>query len=475
MSNLPPPSFGPPGAGPTPPSYSPPPGAPGAPPPGGFGGPPAGYGGPPAGGAPPPNWGGVPAQPGPPSGGKSNAPKIIIAVVIVALLAAGGIFLATRNGDTKATSNTEATAPGTSSPDTTAPATAAATTVAATTTTEAATTTTEAPTTTEATTTTLFAVPDGSADLGLQVYIPVPDGWTQSKTGDHQTTITDGTQSVSITVLARTPGEAAADVLNNYAKSLDTLGETVAYGPARLFSPLDGPLPVNETGIYYVSYDAAKGIGTDGGVYVFQRGDGLTAVYDIYGSGSVMGVSDDQLKTFQNSLVNAAAIGPVSPLPTGQAPFRVTTTHPYTEVDGLLGFTAAPGFTQVAAGGGFGEVANGTHDFAVAKLTGQASVDAALAQAESSLNNTNTGVTFGTPTTGTPDSFNVTSSSVQWTGTFNDGTPVTGSISVYFDSASGNAVAILERWATTADGTQPNPLESQFMNRAVYISFTTIP
>jgi hypothetical protein len=144
-------------------------------------------------------------------------------------------------------------------------------------------------------------------------------------------------------------------------------------------------------------------------------------------------------------------------------------------VDGLIGFTLAPGFTQVAAGTNFGESSDGTYDYAVAKLVSQASLDAAVMQVETSLDNTNTGITFQTPVAIAPNAANVAGESVLWTGTANDGTPVTGTIFVYFDPASGNGVAVLQRWATTPDGSQPLSAESAFMTTSVAMSFTNIP
>ncbi|HEY4331837.1 MAG TPA: hypothetical protein VGM78_04685, partial [Ilumatobacteraceae bacterium] len=330
MSNLPPPSFDPPsfGAAPTPPNTPPPAGSAAMPPPtaempvtqaAASGG----------GGALPPR--NRPAKP--PSDG-SRTPKIIIAIIVVAAVAGGVIFLATRKSD-KSDKSVKGTVvvptvvvPSTTVPAITLPATLPESTIpetteaATSTTVEATTTTEESTTTTEpATTTTMFALPAGAVDLGMQTYIPLPAGWTQSQTGDHQTTITDGTTSVSISVVARTPGEDPATLLQTYVASLDALGPSVAYSPATALPQLTGALPVNVTTLSYVVFDPTKGVGTTGTVNAYQRGDGLSAIYDVYGPQTV---AVDGVMAFQASLTNAAAIGPVSALAANPAPFRLT-------------------------------------------------------------------------------------------------------------------------------------------------------
>ena len=406
-----------------------------------------------------------PAEPG----SSKKKPALIIGLVVVALLAAGGIYLATRSDDDSPTATTETvvdeTAATQSTPETvdTTPATPLPT-VPNTNTTDLATTTTAA------------AIPAGAIDLGHGVYLPVPDGWKTTNKPADVTTISDGKTSFAVQVLARPAGEDPAKLMQEYIDTFDTTFPTVTYGPSRYIGRIEGDMQIDEYGIYYATYDPSDGIGLLGGVYAYVRGDGLTAIYDVFGGEDVGNLPDDAYNDFEHSLSAAPPLGNAVEL-TEREPFRVTTSHPNIAVDGLLAFTPAPGFNPITAGNGQGMASNGTYDFDVRKLTGQASLDAAVASAQAILAASYSGLTFGQPTNYDADSYGVTQRSVGWTGTYADGHPSSGAFDVFYDSASSNAVVAFRNWfdVTPGDTTEPNAAESKFMYRSIVDSFTNIP
>ena len=422
--------------------------------------------GPPAGAPVPqqPAWAGQ--APAPPRNGATTA-KIVAAIVVAAGLGGTGVFLATRGGDkAPATVATDDTSPDTTeSPGTT----------------EAPPTTVPRPTTTihalntvpfHPPTTTAFTIPAGAVDLGHQVYIQLPDGWTDSKdSASGVDTITDGTAKVALQVLVRTPGENPQALLQEYIDTFSGDFDAVGLAPSRSFN-VAGSIPTVEYGVYYRTWDAAGGASLLGGAYVFQRGDGLSAVYDVFSESATMGVPADQFATFQNSFSSAPPIGDVVPL--DQYPmFRVNGLQQPIEVDGMLAFTPTPGFTEISAGSGYGLARQGGEDFSVARLPAQASLDAALEQAKASLNTDNTGVTFGDLVPNS-DLGTLTREGVGWNGTYSDGNPVTGGIDVYFDPATGNAVAVIRNWYTTDDGVEPYEAEVDFMFATLSDTLETI-
>ncbi|HEX2782356.1 MAG TPA: hypothetical protein VHN36_02145, partial [Ilumatobacteraceae bacterium] len=256
------------------------------------------------------------------------------------------------------------------------------------------------------------------------------------------------------------PGENPQALLQEYIDTFSGDFDAVGLAPSRSFN-VAGSIPTAEYGVYYRTFDAAGGASLLGGAYVFQRGDGLSAVYDVFSESATMGVPADQFATFENSFSSAPPIGDVGSL--DQYPtFRVNGLQQPIEVDGMLAFTPTPSFTEISAGSGYGLARQGGEDFSVARLSGQASLDAALEQARASLNTDNTGVTFG-DLVPSPDLGALTREGVGWNGTYSDGNPVTGGIDVYFDPATGNAVAVIRNWYTTDDGVEPYKPEVDFM------------
>jgi hypothetical protein len=474
MSNLPPPPFEPPGEGqPTPPPFAPPP-APSLPPPAStapptYNPPPTAPFAPPSAAPPPFGAAAAGAESPPPSPGSSKRKVGLIAgLVVVAGLAGGGILLATRNDDS---SPTAATAEETEASEETEPAVESIP--------DSSTPDTETPATesTEAeTTTTSFVVPEGAIDLGHQVYLPVPDGWSQTD-DDQVTTITDGTTTVAVQVLAREPGEAPADLMQEYVNTFDTDFELVSYEPAGLLAQLGDDLAINDYSMYYQTWDPSDGVGLVGTIDTYIRADGLTAIVDVYGDENVGTPPDEMWDGLETSLSEAPQIAAPVEL-TSAEPFRVTTTHPFVQVDGLVGFTPAPGFNPVTTGNGQALASNGTYDFDVRKLTGQADVNAAVAAAQAILAESYTGLTFAPPTPHDPDSNGVVQQGVSWSGTYvGGGQPSSGAFDVFYDPATQNAYVVFRNWfnVTPGDPTEPNASEGTFMSRSIFNSFTTIP
>ncbi len=482
MTNLPPPSFGPPGG----------PAAPGAGP-----------------GIPPPSWSafqpGTPGGPGnqplpyvasppPPSGGRK---KIAIATT-VALLAISGVaaFVLTRDDDSDGQLSSDVTnttgvagdvvvqtgAPTTDPPTVqTTPGTTVATTNTATESTEAPTTTAIDTTTTttviETTTTSvpIPVIPDGAIDLGNYVYIPVPAGWTLSSPPGSAVTLTDATVSVSVSALTRPPGENPAAIVQEYVNTFDAGLDSIAYSPTVNVRRLDGEPAVDVYNTYYEIYEAAANRILAGSIQTYVRGDGLTLIYEQYGPTTATATFPIEAADAMRLSVQKAPPVNTSVTLTPVAPFRVTSVHPFVQVDGLVGFTAPPGFRVITSGANRGFVTNDIEDFQVDKVTGQADTNAVVATAQSVIAQNYTGVSNSVLTVSETDLYGIIHGSYQWSGTYVGGNVSAGAVDVYFDPATTNAYVIFRTWFTGADANEPFPTQSLFMLRSVYDSFTTIP
>ena len=477
MSEFPPPNVGPigpgSGEGPSQPSWSsvppPPPGAVVVPP------------------APP----GSGYQPNAPTGGaprRKRGALIAIGLVVVAALAVGGVYLATRDSDddstadapsTELTEETEATdAPETTVAEPTTEATEPATTEVATTeaatTTEASTTTTEPPTTTTA-----FAVPEGAIDLGHNVYLPVPAGWSQINEASAPTLITDGTTKFGVQVLARDVGEDIVTLVQEYTNTFDTAYGATSFGPTRFIGPVKASSEINEYVTFYTTYDTGDAVGLTGTIDTFVRGDGLSVIIDVFSpSDTALTIPQDAYDAMLASLGAAPLLGPTAPLAVHD-PFRVTSVTPVAIVDGLVGFSVAPAFTivtQGAVGSPFAQVTTGTEDFSVLKVAGQADINTVIATAQGNLAVNYTNIAYEAPTADAADSFGVLHGAFTWSGIYSgDLQPSSGSINYYFDPATGNAYIAYRSWFTSIGPAEPSIPEAEFMLRSLYSSITTIP
>jgi hypothetical protein len=277
-------------------------------------------------------------------------------------------------------------------------------------------------------------------------------------------------------VLARLPGEAPADLTQEYVNTFDTDFDLVSYEPSRLLGRIGTDLPIYDYGVYYETWDPSDGVGVVGGIDEYIRADGLSALVDVYGQEEVGNAPAEMWDGLEQSLTDAPPIDkPVAV--TEAAPFRVTTTHPFIQVDGLVGFTPAPGFNPTVAGNGQGMASNGAYDFDVRKLTGQADVNAAVASAQAILAASYSGIAYGSPQTSEPDQYGVVQQGIDWTGNYVDGMPSSGAFDVFYDPSTQNAYVVFRNWFNTApgDSTEPNKSESTFMYRSIFNSFTNIP
>ena len=470
---------------------------------------------------PPPGSPGTPPpwqtslQPGPNPRKRSNTPKLVIGAILIALLSGGGVFLATRSDTKSVTSPTEptrksrATDPSvadTQAPDTTAARTTAAPTTLAPTTvapaTSAAPTTAEAPTTISSTaptratialppittslpnastvpqtappptvaaaTTGPFVVPANAVDLGHHVYIPIPSGWTHTVTSSGLDVLAspDGNSKLEIQVLVRTVGEAPSVLMQEYANLFSPSFAAVNFTSTVRFT-VSGPVAAYEYGSFYKGYSASSpdGTGTIGGLYVFQRADGLSAIYDVFGPTNVMGVGDTAFQAFTNSYEAAPLLEPSGNLQAA-GPFRVTTAVPSVAVSSVLGFTPAPGFTPSTDPGGGARVSSSDYDYTVKELTTQPSAEAALQTAEAALGTEYTGVVFNAQQSLDPYQ-GLTHIGLGWNGTFTNGSAVTGAIDIVWDPKTMNAISQTRAYYPTADGSEPEIPQARFMYNSV--------
>lgn len=324
------------------------------------------------------------------------------------------------------------------------------------------------PPTVASATTAPFVVPPNAIDLGHHVFISLPDGWTHTPNpGGQQTLVSaDGNSKLGIQVLARSVGEAPSALMQEYADTFTPSLAAVNFTSTVRYT-LSGPVPAYEYGSYYESYSSttANGVGTMGALYVFQRADGLSTVYDVFGPTNVMGIGDAAFQTFTSSFEAAPLLGPSGNLQAFTS-FRPTTTIPSVAVTSVLGFTPPPGFTTSTDPGGGSRVASPDYNFTVKELTAQPSADAVLQASQAALGTEYTGVAFGTQQPS--DSFQgLTHVGVSWNGTFTDGKAVSGGIDTFWDPKTMNAISITRAWYTTADGTEPESTQSEFMYRAV--------
>ena len=406
----------------------------------------------------------------------SKRPLIIVSVVAVLVLAAVGTFLATRSDDSDSSSSDTATEQTNDTASTDVSDTATDDTIAPDTTVEDTSTTEEATTTTEApTTTSVFSVPDGAIDLGHQVFLPIPAGWSQTNDPGDVVVIADGAgSSASFQALARDAGEDITALTQEYTDTFDADFGAVGFGPMRFVRQIDGPLPVIQYGLSYTTYDPGQVDGIDGAVNIFVRSDGLSLVYDSYTTVELIGLPDDSYQGMLNSLLDAEPLGPSVPL-VQHDPFRVTSLSPFLEVQGVIGFTTTPGFNTVTAGAGHAFTSNGTEDIEVITANTQPDTATLIATAQGYLATNYTNTTFTAPVEDAPNLYGVVHGRFTWSGTYIDGTASAGTIDYSLDPASQNAYVMYRNWFTTAGPDEPFAAEGAFMQRCFDDSLTTIP
>ena len=490
MSDFPPPNFG--QTDPPPPRQSPPAQSPPPPP-------------------PPESPGGYGYQPAnePPRSSGSNTGKIIAAIIVVAALGGGGIYLATRGDGSSVTTSTEATAatdsPGTNDstgstdatvPTTKPPATSAAATTVVAATAVATTATTTPPTTTPpttgapttvapATTTTATGAPtsttagtaSGTIDLGHSVSLPIPSGWSQTSAAGDPVVISDGTTKLGVQALARDPGEDITALVQEYTNTFDTEFSAVGFGPTRFVGPVASPIAINEYVTHYTTFDTGKVGGISGTIDSVVRADGLSLIIDLFSAQPTATLPQEAYKSLIASLVAAPSQGPAATL-SQHPPFTVTSATPFAAVEGLTGFSLAPGFSVVAPSASTAPSAsasNGAETFSAIKVTAQTDVNSVIAAAQANLQQNYGNVAYAAPTADAADQFGVMRGAFTWTGAATDGKPAAGAINYSLDPATGNAYIAYRSWDTSNGPGEPAASAAAFMQRSFANTFTTIP
>lgn len=348
-----------------------------------------------------------------------------------------------------------------------------------TTATTAPTTTTSAVTTTEAPTTTTPdtvapTIPDGAIDLGHGVFIPVPDGWQRTDDNEGAVTLESDAVTVVVQALSRPAGENPLDVAQEYLDMYDSDFTAAAYTPLRLDGASAGEHPVQAYTLHYITYGDEDGLDLFGGLTVLVRGDGLVAIFDIY-STDEDGSTGDAYSTFFDSVVSAPALGDFVDL-VDLEPQRITSVHEFVPVDGLAGFTLAPGFSVVTAEPDYVRVSNGTRDFEVYRLTDLPDVATGIEATKPLVEASYSNVTYQQPVNINMGGTDLDRQDMNWNGTYTpDGASCGGVSTVIFDRSTGNAYAIISSWYWPSAGGEPNRSESTFMFRGLNDSYETIP
>jgi hypothetical protein len=234
---------------------------------------------------------------------------------------------------------------------------------------------------------------------------------------------------------------------------------------------------VQEYVLFYVTAGNDGGPDLRGSISVYQRGDGLSAIVDMFhrGQPDTTPMPDELFQPFYASFRAAPALGAYAAL-ASPAAVRVTTAHPSIRVRGLAGFTAATGFTSMGTRDGYGGVSNGTEDWEVDAITGQADINAALASAEAILATKYSAVTLAAPIPVADPQPGIHRLNLTWNGTYTaNGKATQGTITVMFDAANKNAFALLDSWYTTADNQRPYAAQALFMWESFNASYTSIP
>ncbi len=320
MSDLPPPSFGPPPLPPTVGPAAPPPTGPFAP----------------------------PSRVPPPPGGRSNARWWIVGGAASAVLIAVALIVMMGGDDespsTAPSERTEATdaADETEPTDTTADTTAD--TVADTTadTSEPTSTTTGVPLTLPSTI--VPTAPD--VDLGNGVGFALPDGFIQDPVG-RGIQITDGTVRLFALVDTRVPGDDpllfAQEYIDNFESNFDSASFSQAI-PAEVDTA--GLAPSDGYFIYYRVMDV-DGTGFRGVIDATRRADGLVYLTDTYrpiddDSGNI--VPNEVYDQFYSSYLDAPLLGETAVL-TPLALTRTASIHPTFQLDGVVALSPPAGWT----------------------------------------------------------------------------------------------------------------------------------
>lgn len=318
-------------------------------------------------------------------------------------------------------------------------------------------------------------VPAGALDLGNGVFVEAAGAWTGSMDGT-VASLTDGTLTAQIQLVTRPAGEHPGVVLGEYLALFEDEFDAVSFSPARLVWSTTDPRPVEMYTVFYSSFDPAAeyGRGLDGGITLLVRDDGLTLITDVWGPADAAGSLPDATwnGVFDRFLAAAEVADPVALTPIDD--FRVETAGAPVLVDGLAGFTLAPGFELVEESDGIAVVSNGANEFAVAAPSAAEGIDEFM-QRTVDFAVSEGAETFDEIVEHGDNGFGVEHRELTWTGTCN-GQSCGGAIDVFVDANSGRAFLLASRWLwNPADGSRPDAAAHRFMYHSMVQSFEDIP
>ncbi len=324
-------------------------------------------------------------------------------------------------------------------------------------------------------------LPAGAIDLSAGVVVAPTGNWTvTSDQSSAFVTISDGTTNLTVSVLARPAGQDPSIMMQEYVDTFDSQFDAVSYTAAHRSFTTESPLPAAAYTLYYTTFDgdAEQGLGIAGGISAYLRHDGLTLVTDIWGPASTPGTLPDDIFTpLLDSFLAAPALGAGVALPTVEE-FRVSSSHPTLVVDGVAGFTPAPGFELISSGDGSAFVSSGRTDCEVLTFAGGTGDAAALARAQPLVAEGFGEVTYSNENVRAADSHGVVQHGIAWEIVCGEGDTCGGVIDVFYDPTTAKAYAVMSAWFrgfdAASDEANRDEVGRQFMFRSMVDSFGAI-
>lgn len=315
-------------------------------------------------------------------------------------------------------------------------------------------------------------LPAGAIDLGHGVHLIPPDGWSV-ETDELGPIISDGVAHAALEVHVRPAGEDPAVAMQTYVDVFDADYDAVAYSPVTFRSSFgSGATTVHQYGVYYETYDEDDGLGWHGGLFALVRADGLTLLIDVWDESGGTGLPDATAEQVRQSLRAAPAVGAAVALD-ARAPFRLATVHDVALVDGVTGFTLAPGFEVVDDGPGWARASNGVLDAELHVLDDAGSLDAAMAEGAALVAALYDDV-VDEPEDTVEDELadqGYLRRSMPWTGLWAvDGTPCGGTTTAWWAPTTGDAFVYVDGFVWMDDGSIPYEPEATFMYTSASMS-----
>lgn len=300
------------------------------------------------------------------------------------------------------------------------------------------------------------AVPPDAEQLGFGTYVPVPDDWIVERVDAntvffHQSDAVES-NAVYLSVAKRPVNEDPRDYVAAYVHELDRRLEhaPISFARSRPADGIGGEIAARVIEIPYTPYNAAtpnlfnEHERPRGDIFVYQRADGLAAIYDTIG-GSVP--SDNSKHAFEKTFAAVPAIGPSGDIEDIDPFVLESPSNPRLHVTDSLSFTAAAGFTELSSEIGVAISRADGCRFIAAHLTGLADAAAAQEEAASVLNTFEPGaLVLGRSPLSVGGSGQIVSSVAIWEGSSDgagsegDNAGTAGDMFVVFDMTSHNAV-----------------------------------